>query len=150
MNLFSNHWCALGFAVAAFGICQLLPAFTLAGDSMVGWQATFLSFVGTYEIPSQAGSDSPARGQLAACMCGAAANTLFVVGIGAMAFRRHSAVAWIGRITVVMAVASVVFLLTGSETFMPNIGCFVWLMAMATPVLTARYSFRATENAVAA
>lgn len=47
MTKLSNRWYAPGFAVAAFGICQLLPAFTLANDWMTGWQATFLSFVGT-------------------------------------------------------------------------------------------------------
>lgn len=147
MRSYMNRRRILLAAVLAFGLCQLLPALTLAGDRMQGWQATYLSFVGAAQIPSAAGQTSPARGQLSACACGAVANTLFVVSIGWLAWRQQRLAVWISRGTVLFAIASVLFLWTGSEQFMPNVGCLVWLIALAIPLLTTKSSALPVESA---
>lgn len=106
------------------------PAFRLAGDSVFGWGAAGLSFLGSAIVLSGDGLVSE-RGQGAACLCGALANLLLLAAlVGGFCQRRTWTVRCAGAATGA-GLLSVLALLTGSESFVPSIGCGLWIGAMS-------------------
>jgi hypothetical protein len=109
-----------------------VPAFRLAGDMMFGFQASYLEFVaiGRWGRLEQ--------GQCPAAALGIIANLGFLTTFIAVSCGRSK----LAKGTAVMAAASafgsVGFLATGSERFVPNLGCLLWL---ATGLLVVLGSF---------
>ena len=108
-----------------------LPAVVIAGDLAFGFMAAILSFVGL-------GAGRLERGQAPACLLGALANLLMVGGYISFNLRRffhkirtaHLLSCWVAGLAAVCAAGSGLFLATGSESFVPRIGYFVWLLSM--------------------
>jgi hypothetical protein len=117
-------WVLLTFIVAL-----ATPAFSLAGDSLFGWGAAGLSFLGSAIVLAGDGLVNE-RGQGAACLCGALANLLLLAAlVGGFCQRRTWTVRCAGA-AAAAGLLSVVALLTGGERFVPFIGCGLWIGAM--------------------
>ena len=113
-----------------------LPAVVIAGDLAFGFHAAFLSFVGSFIGLGTA--EHLERGQVPACLLGALANLMMVGGYVFYHLRRLSkrlrrsylVESWLAGSAAFCALGAAVFLATGSETFVPSIGYFVWLASM--------------------
>jgi len=113
-----------------------LPAVVIAGDFTFGFLAAFLSFIGSF-IGLVNGGDLE-RGQVPACFCGAVANLLMFAGYVCYHLRRFSkksrffcsVASLLAGGAAVCALGAAVFLATGSESFVPLVGFFVWLASM--------------------
>ena len=117
------------FALGAYLVAQVLPAFTLAGDLTFGWKAVFLSGVGTYG--ALRGGVLNERGYTTACLTGFSANLTFIAALVAAYWGTVSRARRLGQLALGCGAASVIVLLFSSERFVPNIGCGLWLMTMA-------------------
>ncbi len=124
-------------AFITYLLSYALPAVVIAGDLAFGVLAAILSFVGLIDLLN--GGDLE-RGQAPACLLGALANVLMVGGYIGYHLRRFSkksrsyclVAAWLAGSAAVCALGAAVFLATGSESFVPLVGYFVWLASMVT------------------
>lgn len=130
------------FALIAYLTAQLLPAFDLAGALMFGWMATFLSGLGSL-MALEGSNFVHERGQTAACLAGALANISFVVALVAAYCGKTVRARVLGSCAVSAAVLSVLALSFGSKSFLPNVGCGLWLAAMVHLVIHGASGYEA-------
>jgi len=117
-----------GLIVAALfclAAANAVPAFELAGDTLYGWQASWM------ELPAVA-LPSLERGYRPASVLGIIANLGFLTTLIVDSLRRSKLAKRIAITAAASAFGSVAFLATGSESFVPYPGCVLWL---ATGVL---------------
>jgi hypothetical protein len=116
-------------AGTAFLAAQCVPAFWSASHLVWGFQATVLSFVGAIQVT--AGELFPEHGRSLACVTGAFANVFFLIAlVGALRARPGIRIV-VGKLALISGVAATVSILTGSEQFIPHVGCLLWITALA-------------------
>ncbi len=115
-------------AVICLLLANAVPAFWLAGDMAWGWMASLLEFLALLQPGLEAGQ------RLAAIM-GVTANLGYLITIIAHQTNRLPFAKTSSTIAALAAFASVTFLATGSEKFLPGPGCLLWVL---TGVLLVR------------
>ena len=128
-------------AFAAYWLSYAMPAIMLAGDHMFGFTAARLSLTGLRLMGRLEAGQGPA------CLLGVLANSSMILGYAAFCWRRWSGkigpyrvASWLAALGAIFAFGSAVFLATGAEAFMPNIGYFVWLASMVVMSIACRNS----------
>jgi hypothetical protein len=124
-------------ALFCLAAANAAPAFRLAGDTMYGWQASWMAF------PAVLWSHLE-RGYRPAAVLAIIANLGFLATLIVASLRRSKLAKRIAITAAASAFGSVAFLATGSESFVPFLGCVLWL---ATGVLLVMGSTAVTPIA---
>jgi hypothetical protein len=140
------HW-----AFVLYVVSYALPAVVIAGDLCFGWLAALLSFFGLLIEFSEGGLEG---GQFPACLLGVLANVLMVGAYVCYNLRRFSkklrpsymVASRLAGMAATCALGAVVFLATGSESFVPRIGYFAWLASMMLMSFACRQLARVVQR----
>lgn len=116
-------------ASAIYALSLFAPAFVLNGETVPGWSAAQLSFLGSWlSLINSAGLLS--FSYESAAMLGAAANVAFYVSVVMSVFGFARRAAKFSALALCAAALSIVALLLSRSGFVPHAGCGLWLVAI--------------------
>lgn len=116
-------------AVLAYGLSLLLPALQLNGEGVPGWYAACMAPIGCLTIMS--GAELLNSGAQTACLFGTVANLSLLLAIVASLREAVRGAAQLSALAFGSAAISVIALAVSESSFYPQLGCGVWLGAMA-------------------